>query len=165
MTLAAFTLDAQPVTWERYLPFLEDTGHAPPPHVRCVQGLWQVQQFGHWHTMNPKAPAVHVNAHDAQAWCVWAGRRLPTEAEWTCAAHAPDFVWGEVWEWTASAFTPYPGFVVHPYREYSAPWWHTHRVLKGACAATSVHLVDVRYRNFFVPERRDVFAGFRSVAT
>ena len=162
--LAAFSIDAQAVTWARYLPFLQATGHALPPHVRCVKGDWQVQQFGHWQDMNPKAPVVHVNAHDAQAWCVWAGRRLPSEAEWACAAHASNFVWGKVWEWTASAFTPYPGFVAHPYREYSAPWWHTHRVLKGACEATAVHMVDVRYRNFFVPERRDVFAGFRSVA-
>jgi len=164
VALAAFSIDAQAVTWARYLPFLQATGHELPPHVRCVNGDWQVQQFGQWQDMNPKAPVVHVNAHDAQAWCVWAGRRLPSEAEWACAANAPDFVWGQVWEWTASAFVPYPGFMAHPYREYSAPWWHTHRVLKGACAATSVHMVDVRYRNFFVPERRDVFAGFRSVA-
>ncbi len=164
VALAAFSIDAQAVTWARYLPFLQATGHALPPHVRCVKGDWQVQQFGQWQDMNPKAPVVHVNAHDAQAWCVWAGRRLPSEAEWACAASAPDFVWGKVWEWTASAFTPYPGFVAHPYREYSAPWWYTHRVLKGACEATSEHMVDVRYRNFFVPERRDVFAGFRSVA-
>jgi EgtB-related family protein len=69
-----------------------------------------------------------------------------------------------VWEWTASNFLPYPGFEVHPYRDYSEPWWHGHRVLRGACAATSVHVVDVRYRNFFVHDRRDIFAGFRSVA-
>jgi EgtB-related family protein len=54
--------------------------------------------------------------------------------------------------------------VPHPYREYSEPWWQGHRLLKGACWATSEHLVDARYRNFFVPERRDIFAGFRSVA-
>jgi EgtB-related family protein len=90
---------------------------------------------------------------------------LPTEAEWECASQQPDFEWGQVWEWTASQFAPYPGFEVHPYRDYSEPWWHNHRVLRGACAATSAHVVDVRYRNFFVPERRDIFAGFRSVAS
>ena len=164
VALAAFEIDAQVVTWAQYLPFLQATGHALPPHVRCVQGDWQVQVFGHWQAMPMDAPVVHVNAWDAQAWCQWAGRRLPTEAEWTCAAHTQGFAWGRVWEWTADDFAPYPGFVPHPYREYSEPWWQGHRVLKGACWATSQHLVDVRYRNFFVPERRDIFAGFRTVA-
>ncbi|WP_300558106.1 selenoneine synthase SenA [Limnohabitans sp. Rim8] len=164
VALAAFEIDATAVTWAQYLPFLQETGYALPPHVRLVQGDWQVQVFGHWQAMPMDAPVVHVNAWDAQAWCQWAGRRLPTEAEWTCAANTQGFVWGQVWEWTSSDFAPYPGFVPHPYREYSEPWWQGHRVLKGACRATSQHLVDVRYRNFFVPERRDIFAGFRSVA-
>ena len=164
VALAAFEIDAQAVTWAQYLPFLQATGYALPPHVRCVQGDWQVQVFGQWQAMPMDAPVVHVNAWDAQAWCQWAGRRLPTEAEWTCAAELEGFAWGQVWEWTADDFSPYPGFVPHPYREYSEPWYEGHRVLKGACRATSQHLVDVRYRNFFVPERRDIFAGFRSVA-
>ncbi len=162
--LSAFEIDAAAVTWAQYLPFLQATGHALPPHVRCEQGVWQVQSLGQWQALDPQAPAVHLNALDAQAWCQWAGRRLPTEAEWECAAQQSGFVWGEVWEWTASDFAPYPGFVAHPYRDYSEPWWHNHRVLRGACAATSSQVVDVRYRNFFVPERRDIFAGFRSVA-
>jgi EgtB-related family protein len=164
VALAAFEIDAQVVTWAQYLPFLQATGYALPPHVRCVQGDWQVEVFGQWQAMPMGAPVVHVNAGDAQAWCQWAGRRLPTEAEWTCAANTHGFAWGQVWEWTADDFLPYPGFVPHPYREYSEPWYEGHRVLKGACWATSQHLVDVRYRNFFVPERRDIFAGFRTVA-
>jgi EgtB-related family protein len=163
VALAAFEIDAMAVTWSQYLPFLQATGHALPPHVRGAQGDWQVRRFGQWQAMDLNAPVVHANAADAQAWCEWAGRRLPTEAEWACAAHSPDFAWGQVWEWTASDFAPFPGFVAHPYRDYSEPWWHGHRVLRGACAATSAHVVDVRYRNFFVPERRDIFAGFRSV--
>ena len=163
VTLAAFEIDAMAVTWSQYLPFLQATGHALPPHVRGAQGDWQVRRLGQWQPMDLNAPVVHVNAADAQAWCEWAGRRLPTEAEWACAAHSPDFAWGQVWEWTASDFSPYPGFVAHPYRDYSEPWWHGQRVLRGACAATSAHVVDVRYRNFFAPERRDIFAGFRSV--
>lgn len=162
--LEAFSIDAQALSWDRYLPFLEATGHAPGPGLRRERGLWQVRSQGRWQAVDLRAPVVHVNAHDAQAWCHWAGRRLPTEAEWECAAHAPGFAWGAVWEWTASAFAPYPGFAAHPYRDYSAPWWHSHRVLRGACAATSAHVADVRYRNFFVPARRDVFAGLRTVA-
>jgi ergothioneine biosynthesis protein EgtB len=167
VALTAFDIDASAVSWARYLPFVQATGHALPPHVRTLPsepGTWQAQCFGQWQALDLQAPAVHLNAHDAQAWCQWAGRRLPTEAEWACAAQQPGFVWGQVWEWTASEFVPYPGFEVHPYRDYSAPWWQGHRVLRGACAATSAHVVDVRYRNFFVPERRDIFAGFRSVA-
>jgi EgtB-related family protein len=164
VALEAFDIDAQAVSWARYLAFVQATGHAGPPHVRCEQGVWQVQNFGQWQAMDLQAPAVHLNAHDAHAWCQWAGRRLPTEAEWACAAQHPGFAWGQVWEWTASDFLPYPGFEAHPYRDYSAPWWQGHRVLRGASTATSAHVVDVRYRNFFVPERRDIFAGFRSVA-
>ena len=162
--LAAFEIDLAAVSWARYLPFVQATGHALPPHVRWLDGAWQAQRFGQWQLLDLQAPAVHLTAHDAQAWCQWAGRRLPTEAEWECAAQQPGFVWGQVWEWTASDFAPYPGFEVHPYRDYSAPWWNGHRVLRGACAATSANVVDVRYRNFFVTERRDIFAGFRSVA-
>ena len=164
VTLEAFDIDAAAVTWARYLPFVQATGHAEPPHLRCERGVWQVQTFGQWQALDLQAPAVHLNAHDAQAWCRWANRRLPTEAEWECAAQHPDLAWGQVWEWTVSDFLPYPGFEVHPYRDYSAPWWSRHRVLRGASAATSAHVVDERYRNFFVPERRDIFAGFRSVA-
>ena len=164
VALAAFDIDAAAVSWARYLPFVQATGHALPAHVRRERGIWQVQKFGQWQALDLQAAAAHLNAHDAQAWCQWAGRRLPTEAEWDCAAQHPGFAWGQVWEWTASDFAPYPGFEAHPYRDYSAPWWHGHRVLRGASAATSAHVADVRYRNFFVPERRDIFAGFRSVA-
>ncbi len=162
--VSGFEIDAQPVTWSQYLPFLQTTGHVWPPHLQHHSGRWQVQRFGQWQDLCPDEPVVHVNAHDAQAWCDWAGRRLPSEAEWRCAAQYPGFVWGAVWEWTGSDFQPFPGFVAHPYQDYSAPWWNSHRVLKGACAATSPHIVDPVYRNFFTPERRDIFAGFRSVA-
>lgn len=163
--LDAFSIDARPVSWARYLPFLEATGHAWPAHLRRTSGVWQTERFGRWLDLAMDAPVVHVSAIDAQAWCCWAGRRLPTEAEWACAAQRHDFRWGEVWEWTASPFEPHEGFVAHPYRDYSNPWWSTHRVLRGAAFATSALLLDVRYRNFYKPERCDPFCGFRSVAT
>jgi formylglycine-generating enzyme required for sulfatase activity len=143
-----FDIDVQAVSWGRYLAFVESTGRSWPLYVRRVQGRWQRQCFGQWQDIDMNTPVVHVSALDAQAWCQWAGRRLPTELEWECAAHSPEFVWGQVWEWTASDFAPYPGFAAHPYLAYSAPWWHAHRVLRGASAATSAHVADVRYRNF-----------------
>lgn len=105
-----------------------------------------------------------MNRYEAEAWCAWAGRRLPTESEWECAAlaHPADFAWGAVWEWTSTTFGPYPGFVAHPYRDYSAPWFGTRGVLRGASFATQDRMHHVHYRNFFTPERRDVFGGFRS---
>jgi iron(II)-dependent oxidoreductase len=71
---------------------------------------------------------------------------------------------GNVWEWTADAFLPYPGFVPDPYREYSAPWFGDHRVLRGGCWATRGRLLRTTWRNFYRPDRRDVFAGFRTCA-
>ena len=74
----------------------------------------------------------------------------------------PGFAWGQVWEWTASTFAPFPGFVTHPYRDYSEPWFHTRPVLRGACAATQHMLRSPKYRNYFMPQRTDIYAGFRT---
>ena len=72
---------------------------------------------------------------------------------------------GNVWEWTSSAFYPYPGYIVDsPYKEYSAPWFGYRKVLRGGCWATSSRLIRNTYRNFFLPDRRDIFAGFRTCA-
>ncbi len=151
--LAAFEIDSQPVSWSRFMPFVRAGGCEPRPGWADAAAR------------NPMAPAVHLSAADAEAWCRWAGRRLPTEAEWECAAlQAPAFTWGEVWEWTATNFEPYPEFMPHPYRDYSQPWFGSRRVLRGACDATSPWLAHPRYRNFFEPQRSDIFAGFRSCA-
>jgi len=72
---------------------------------------------------------------------------------------------GNVWEWTSTPFSPYPGFEPGPYREYSAPWFGNHRVLRGGCFATHQRLVHNRWRNFYMPDRGDVFAGFRMART
>lgn len=163
--IPACRIDAQPVSWRRYLPWIEATGQPPPTVLRQRGRRWEQRIFDRWQPLDLDAPAVHLSAQDAEAWCRWAGRRLPTEAEWQCAALTlPGFDWGEVWEWTASDFQPFAGFTPHAYRDYSAPWFGSHRVLKGACRATASTMVHPHYRNFFLPQRRDIFAGFRSVA-
>lgn len=166
--IAAFQIDAHPVTGSQFSAFADSGGYRQRRWWSDEGWAW-LQQEGARPLdaagSDPQAAAVHLCVHEAEAWCRWAGRRLPTEAEWECAAlTAPGFAWGEVWEWTASDFAPYPGFVAHPYRDYSAPWFGGRRVLRGACTATSDWLAHPRYRNFFEPGRADIFAGFRSCA-
>lgn len=182
--LAPFEIDAAPVSWARFLPFVEaggyqdarcwsdagwrwraTAGRTQPAVLRRAGGAWQRLRFGTWAPLDPAAPALHLTAWEAEAWCRWAGRRLPSEAEWECAAcSAPGFTWGEAWEWTASPFEPFQGFVAHPYRDYSQPWFGSRRVLRGASFATAARLVHPKYRNYFPPHRSDVPAGFRSCA-
>jgi gamma-glutamyl hercynylcysteine S-oxide synthase len=170
VSVPAFEIDSQVLCWRGYLPFVDATQAPAPRYLRRASSSatgWQFQRYGQWQDLDLALPVCHVNAREAQAWCQWAGRRLPTEAEWERAAteRPQAFQWGAVWEWTASDFEPYPGFEPHPYREYSAPWFGgSHRVLRGACFATQPRLRNRRYRNFFTPERNDVFAGFRSCA-
>jgi ergothioneine biosynthesis protein EgtB len=165
--LDAFEIDVEPVSWERFLEFARAGGYANRRWWDAAGWAWLERNGRPDHEARARAgvPATHISAFEADAWCRWAGRRLPTEFEWECAAlQRPGFNWGQVWEWTASPFEPYPGFEPHPYREYSQPWFGTRRVLRGACAATSVSLAHPRYRNFFEPHRADTFAGFRSCA-
>ena len=183
--LAPYAIAAEPVTWGEFLPFVEAGGYEDlrwwspegrawlaalterqPAGVRHTATGWEQVRAGRALPLREDQLAVHLSAHEADAWCRWAGRRLPTEAEWECAAlGSPGFRWGRVWEWTASPFQPYPGFAPHPYRDYSQPWFGTRRVLRGACVATAPALAHARYRNFFEPHRRDILAGFRSVRT
>lgn len=160
-------------------------------------------------------PIIHVNWYEAEAYCRWTRRRLPTEAEWEVAAsagpttdgrglsgHKRKFPWGDepafagranldghaggcmdvgalaagdssfgcrhmignVWEWTSTPFGPYPGFVADPYKEYSQPWFESHKVLRGGCWVTRSRMVRNTWRNYYTPDRRDVLAGFRTCA-
>ncbi len=183
--LPACQIDSRVVLWHEYLPFVEAGGYAQarwwteagrawraasgaaaPRYLRRDGSSWQRQTGNTWQKLDLALPACNLNAHEADAWCAWAGRRLPSEPQWECAAlhGGAAFEWGQVWEWTASAFEPYPGFAAHPYQDYSAPWFGSRRVLRGASFATQPRLRHVRYRNYFTPERNDIFAGFRSCA-
>lgn len=185
VALDAYAIDNRVLLWGDYLPFVEgggytnprwwsaagqtwlaQTGLAMPLYLRRSNGHWQRRTGSQWHTLDLQECACHLTAHEAQAWCAWAGRRLPSEAEWLHAARQrpQDFVWGQVWEWTASDFRPFAGFVPHPYQDYSAPWFDGRPVLRGASFATQPRLRNVHYRNYFQPQRNDVPAGFRSCA-
>ena len=181
-----FEIDAQAVTWAQYCEFVEDGGYDEPLHWSKDGWLWLQregrrtpryvdqmrqgvlqQRFGRLVRVPITQPVIHVNWYEADAWCRWAGRRLPSEVEWEAAAHqggSRGFRWGDVWEWTATTFRPYPGFVPGPYRDYSEPWFGTHKVLRGASFATRERMRHPKYRNFYRPERDDVFCGFRSCA-
>jgi iron(II)-dependent oxidoreductase len=198
-------------------PFPHATDLAPRGHPiywrREDNGRWQQRIFDRYVGLNENLPVMHVNWYEAEAYCNWAGRRLPAEAEWEAAAAAEPvrdgretaarhFPWGDdpptpaqanldwqlpglaevgafasgdsafgcrqmlgnVWEWTADSFKPYPGFIVDPYKEYSNPWFGTHKVLRGGCWATRSLLIRNTWRNFYTPDRNDVWAGFRTCA-
>ncbi|MDO8459084.1 MAG: selenoneine synthase SenA [Burkholderiaceae bacterium] len=162
VNIAAFQIDSQAVRWRPYLQFVQATDRALPRYLRKTAQGYEQQHFGSWQALDMQAAAVHLSWHDAQAYCAWAGRRLPTEAEWECAALTTTLAWGEVWEWTSSTFNPYPGFTPHPYRDYSEPWFDTRPVLRGASAATQPLMRHARYRNYFMADRTDIFAGFRT---
>lgn len=112
---------------------------------------------------DPDAPVCHVSWHEADAFARAQGARLPSEAEWEKAATTGALAdVGYVWEWTASSFGGYPGFVAHPYREYSEVFFgDDYRVLRGGSWASSPRVKTVTFRNWDLPRRSQIFAGVR----
>lgn len=231
--VAPFSMSATPVTQSQYAGFVVDGGYdradlwtdagwrwrqangaSRPVYWRGDAAGWQRRHFDRWRDLEPDLPVHHVCWYEAQAYCRWAGRRLPTELEWEVAASSSiegdalstarrTYPWGDhpaadperanldgagggywpvdvaaeadtpsglrqmlgnVWEWTSSDFLPYPGFALDPYKEYSEPWFGARKVLRGGCWMTRTRMLRPTWRNFFTPNRRDVFAGFRTCA-
>jgi iron(II)-dependent oxidoreductase len=163
--VAPFRIARAPVTNAQVLEYVE-AGGAPPRDWRRDGGAWLQRRFARWLPLAPHEPAVNLSWDEAQAWCRWAGRRLPSEAEWAFAAASGVLGGrGQVWEWTASDFGPYPGFAADPYRDYSQPWFGSHKVLRGGSFAAPARVAREGFRNFYTPDRGDIFAGFRSCAT
>ncbi|MBI1943147.1 MAG: SUMF1/EgtB/PvdO family nonheme iron enzyme [Betaproteobacteria bacterium] len=162
--IAPFRMAPGPVTNAQYLEFVAGGGKAPR-YWRKEDGQWLERRFDRWLPPAPEEPVLHVDWDEAQAYCRWAKRRLPTEAERELAASSGRIEnAADVWEWTASDFAPYPGFEIDPYKEYSQPWFGTHKVLRGGSFAAPARLLRNSFRNFYTPDRGDVFAGFRTCA-
>ena len=126
-------------------------------------GSWSVRHYGRWVDLPLDKPVEHVCWYEADAYARFAARRLPTEAEWEKAANrGVERLFGDVWQWTSSDFTAYPGFGWFPYKEYSQVFFGSdYKVLRGGSWATSPLVARTTFRNWDYPIRRQIFAGFR----
>jgi iron(II)-dependent oxidoreductase len=166
---AAFAISRLPVSNREWRRFAADGGYERRELWSADGWAWLHDQGRAPHpalaAREPDAPACNVSWFEANAFARASGARLPSEAEWEKAATAQGSELagvGRVWEWTESEFDGYPGFVAHPYREYSEVFFaRGYRVLRGASWATDARVASVHFRNWDLPQRRQIFAGVR----
>jgi ergothioneine biosynthesis protein EgtB len=212
--IAPYALADRPVTNGEFRQFIDDGGYRDPAlwlsdgwatvrkegwrsplYWEEVDGTWQIMTLGGMRPLNPAEPVCHVSYYEADAFATWAGKRLPTEAEWEHAAKGRavtgNFVadgylhprpaargtedqggglrqlFGDVWEWTASAYLPYPGYraAAGALGEYNGKFMCNQMVLRGGSCASSQDHIRATYRNFFYPQERWQFKGFRLAET
>lgn len=168
------------VTNEAYLAFIEAGGYADFRFWHAEAWDWvksnQVKSPCYWHNidgkwwrygyqglslLNPTEPVSHLSYYEAAAFAQWSGCRLPTEFEWEAACDK--FAWGKLWEWTESAYLPYPGFkkAAGAIGEYNGKFMVNQKVLRGASIATPAQHSRRSYRNFFHPDLNWMFSGIR----
>jgi iron(II)-dependent oxidoreductase len=162
---AAFQIARYPITNAAWLRFGADGAYARRELWSDAGWAWLEQQEQPQHpaiaAAAPEAPACHVSWFEADAFARAHDARLPSEPEWEKAAPQLAAV-GRVWEWTQSTFSGYEGFVAHPYREYSEVFFgEDYRVLKGGSWATDARVANPHFRNWDLPQRRQIFAGVR----
>ena len=169
VALGAFQIARRPVSAASWMRFSEGGGYERREWWSNEGWAWK-QEYDITHhpavtAGDPNAPVCHVSWFEADAFARAHDARLPSEAEWERAA-----TWGQetltqvgrVWEWTSSTFGGYPGFVAHPYREYSEVFFgEDYRVLRGGSWATSPRVKTPTFRNWDLPQRRQIFAGLR----
>jgi gamma-glutamyl hercynylcysteine S-oxide synthase len=169
VVLDAFQVTRRPVTNASWMHFSEGGGYERREWWSDEGWAWKQQHELTHHPAvaagAPGAPACHLSWFEAEAFARAHGARLPSEAEWERAARyerSPLRDRGVVWEWTSSWFGGYPGFVAYPYREYSEVFFgERYRVLRGGSWATSPRVKTTSFRNWDLPERRQIFAGVR----
>jgi ergothioneine biosynthesis protein EgtB len=132
-----------------------------PLYWHRVGDAWHTFTLAGLRLLDPDALLCHVNYYEAHAYAAWRGMRLPTEAEWEAASD--QFSWGKRWEWTNSAYLPYPGFKIAPgaVGEYNGKFMVNQMVLRGASVVTSPGHSRKTYRNFFHPHLQWQFSGIR----
>ncbi len=160
--LAPFEIDRTPVTNAAYTAYMEATGAEPPLYWEGnAEAGWVSVAMGRNEPADPAQPVIHLSWQEADAFARWAGKRLPSEQEWEAACAELHAV-GQVWEWTSSDFLAYPGFEPFPYREYSAVFFgDEYKVLRGGSWATDHAVMRPSFRNWDLPQRRQIFSGFR----
>jgi ergothioneine biosynthesis protein EgtB len=181
--LDGYLISAELVTNEEYLLFMESGGYSnfvywhaegwdwvrnhqvkSPMYWHRIDGVWKQYTLGGLRVLEPGAAVCHISYYEAAAYAAWKGMRLPREEEWEAAAER--FKWGSRWEWTESAYLPYPGFrkAAGAIGEYNGKFMVNQMVLRGASVATPTDHSRQTYRNFFHPHLRWQFMGVRLAA-